>query len=246
MVLQSFRAGAAALAVLGLFPQVVNPGGGGGASTPATSSLLAGTGTANGVQAATQAQVNAYLTNAGPITTSGLNVLGPGPMILAPATGNLAGDALDVYIDSAQTGKIASISSIGVGFFANGLTVNGPASVANLSAPLIIPTGGGPTMAPGAAAGTSPTCTTVAGHNQSFVVSCTTGTATTTGTLATVTFSSALSAAPAGCQLTPRNAISAPAMTSVYTTAPSTTTFTLAVSTALTASTAYSWSVICL
>lgn len=108
------------------------------------------------------------------------------------------------------------------------------------------PTGPTPTMVAGAAAGTSPTCTSLVGTNTSFVISCTTGTSTTTGTLATVTFNPALGSAPQGCQLTSRSAATAPTATSVYTTAPSTTTWTIGVASALTASTAYSWSGICL
>jgi len=50
-----------------------------------------------------------------------------------------------------------------------------------------------PTMAAGAAAGTSPTCTSVTGNNNSMVISCTTGTATTaSATLATITFNGTL------------------------------------------------------
>jgi len=102
-----------------------------------------------------------------------------------------------------------------------------------------------PTMAPGTGAGTSPTCTSVTGNNFSGVVSCSTGTApSASATLATLTFNGGLAAPPLGCTITPRNAASASAL--VYTTAPSTSAWTIAVAgTALTGSTPYSWSYNC-
>jgi len=107
-----------------------------------------------------------------------------------------------------------------------------------------------PTMAAGAAAGTSPSCTTVTGNNNSMVLSCTTGTATTasaaSATLATVTFNGTLGAVPNGCNLMARNSATALVANDVYTTAPSSTSFTITVATsALTASTAYVWSAQC-
>jgi hypothetical protein len=104
-----------------------------------------------------------------------------------------------------------------------------------------------PTMAAGAAAGTSPTCTSVTGNNNSMVLSCTTGTSTTaSATLGTITFNGTLGTVPNGCNLMARNSASALVANDVYTTAPTSTTFTIAVATsALTASTAYSWSAQC-
>lgn len=135
--------------------------------------------------------------------------------------------------------KLWSFSTSGSATFNNSLGFGGTLFATSTTAP---------TMAAGAAAGTSPTCTSVTGNNNTMVLSCTTGTSTTaSGTLATITFNAALSPVPKGCSLTPRNAISAIAPNDVYTTAPSSTTFTIAVgTTALSASTAYSWSVICL
>ena len=108
----------------------------------------------------------------------------------------------------------------------------------------IVAGGSTPTMVAGAAAGTAPTCTTLTGFAGAGVITCTTGTATTTGTLSTITTPTAATAAQ-GCQLTPRNAAAALANTSIYTTAPTTTTWTITIGSALTASTAYSWSYIC-
>lgn len=109
-------------------------------------------------------------------------------------------------------------------------------------------TGAAPTMAAGAAAGAVPTCTTVAAtsNNQSGTLTCTTGTAPTTGTLATITFAAGIGIAPQGCHITARNAATALVAASIYTTAPSVTSWTIGVGTALILSTAYSWSYICL
>lgn len=111
----------------------------------------------------------------------------------------------------------------------------------------IIPSGSLPTMAAGAAAGTSPTCTTVTGVNMSGTISCTTGTATTTGVLATITFNPALSVAPNACLLFPANATTIiPVGSVVWTAAPSRTTWTVNVgAVALTVNNAYKWSYHC-
>jgi hypothetical protein len=118
-------------------------------------------------------------------------------------------------------------------------------TVGSVTAAQVIASGSAPTMAPGAAAGTSPTCTTITGANMAGVITCTTGTSTATGTLATITFNGTLGTAPQGCTVMPRTALTAPTATSIYTTAPSTTTWTIGVAAALTASTAYSWSYAC-
>jgi hypothetical protein len=114
---------------------------------------------------------------------------------------------------------------------------------------MLVPWGTAPAIADGAAAGTSPgTPTITAGSaDMAGVLTVTTGTASaSSATLATITFSATLNYAPKGCTLFPRNAVSAAASATVYTTAPSTTTWTIAVGTsALTDSTAYSWSYSC-
>lgn len=102
-----------------------------------------------------------------------------------------------------------------------------------------------PTMAAGAAAGTAPTCTTITGTNSYGTISCTTGTVPTTGTLATITFTDAPPIAPSGCTLQPSNALTAAAVSSVYTTTPSTASWTISVVAALTSATAYAWNYSC-
>jgi hypothetical protein len=118
----------------------------------------------------------------------------------------------------------------------------------SVSTPQIIASGGTPTLAPGTGAGTSPTCTAITGANMAGVISCTTGTATVaSATLATVSFNGTLATAPAGCRIMPSNAATAAAQLTIYTTAPSTTAWTIGIGgTALTASTAYVWSYDCI
>lgn len=136
------------------------------------------------------------------------------------------------------TGPLAVFQEAGV--TRGQLTNNG-----SYSGPGVIFTGTAPTMVAGAAAGTAPTCTSITGTNAAFVISCTTGTAPTTGTLATITFNGTLPTAPQGCSLTPRNA-AASLVTLPFTTAPSTTTWTIGIATALVLSTTYSWSGVCI
>jgi hypothetical protein len=107
--------------------------------------------------------------------------------------------------------------------------------------------GGTPTIAVGAAAGTG-AAATVAGNNVNGVISVTTGTSTTaTATLATLTFSGSLATAPQGCSLMPRNANAAAQVAMIYTTAPTSTTWTIGVAGgALPASiNSYQWSYQC-
>lgn len=108
--------------------------------------------------------------------------------------------------------------------------------------------GSSPTPSAGAAAGASPTISVSAGStNIAGVLNLTTGTSTTaSGTLVTITFRGTLTVAPLGCDFTPRNAVSALAAAMLYSTAPTTASWTMAVGgTALTASTAYSWYYAC-
>jgi hypothetical protein len=62
------------------------------------------------------------------------------------------------------------------------------------------------------------------------VISLITGTGTTaSATLTTITFNGTLATAPLGCSLTPRNANASGQVAMLYTTAPSTTTWAIAV-----------------
>jgi len=117
-----------------------------------------------------------------------------------------------------------------------------------LTAPQVVAGGAAPTTTAGAAGGSSPSCSIVSGANMAGVLSCTTGSGTTANaTLSTVTFSAGVTTAPQGCLLMPRNAASASVATTIYTTAPTTTGWTVAVgATALGASTTYSWSYHCM
>ena len=146
---------------------------------------------------------------------------------------------------SAGTGQLGVGCATGVALCVNAASTFSVDTAGNTTTPHVIIAGTAPTMAAGSAAGTSPSCATVAGHNMAGVITCNTGTATTTGTLATITFNGTIATAPQGCTLMPRSAISAAAATSVYTTAPSTTTWTIGAASALNASSAYSWYYIC-
>jgi hypothetical protein len=149
--------------------------------------------------------------------------------------GSGAGVCLATYLSSGKCGLS----------FASGS--NNAVFAGTVTAAQVVGGGSTPAIAAGAAAGTSPTVS-VSGTNMAGVITLTTGTATTaSATLATVTFNGTLGTAPQGCQLEPRNANAAAASVSTYTTAPSTTAWSVAVdATALAASTAYSWAYLCM
>ena len=154
-----------------------------------------------------------------------------------------------------QTGTQVSSSSAGNISFDASHTGDGQATIharagyflGAVTTPQTIAGGPTPTMAPGAAAGTSPACSTVTGANMAGAISCTTGTAPApSSTLATITFHGTLSTAPQGCSLMPRNAATALIVADEYTTAPTATAWTIAVgATPLAPSTTYSWSYRC-
>jgi trimeric autotransporter adhesin len=106
---------------------------------------------------------------------------------------------------------------------------------------------GTPTIAVGAAAGSGASAT-ISGNNAAGVITLITGTGTTAAaTLTTITFNGTLGTAPLGCALMSRNANASGQVAVLYTTAPSTTTWTIAVAgAALAASTnSYQWSYQC-
>lgn len=110
-----------------------------------------------------------------------------------------------------------------------------------------IPTGTVPTMAPGAAAGTSPTCTTVTGTNQSSTLTCQIGTVPTTGVIATITFSGTLTTAFNHCSVQAMNNNAALFTTAAYTTTPTTTAVTIKTdTTAPTTTQTYIWGMTCM
>jgi hypothetical protein len=106
---------------------------------------------------------------------------------------------------------------------------------------------GTPTIAVGAAAGTGASAT-ISGNNVNGVITLITGTSTVPlATLVTITFNGSVATAPQGCLLMPRNANAAGQVAMIYTTAPSSTSWTLAASGGpLAASTnSYQWSYQC-
>lgn len=232
--------------------------GGGGITTSALTGNNGGSGAASG----------STFNGSAPVTWS-YNTFGAAPLANPTFTTavSLSGGPFNVFGSTTLAYQANTVTLIGLAqatsnflndALANDVTVTFPSNgnlkigVANSNSNfriqpngLVTFTSGTPTMAPGAAAGTGPTCTSVTGGNNSGVLACTTGTAPTTGTLATITWNGTTGTAPLACQITPRNAATALTATSVYTTAPTTTSWTIAVGTALTLSTAYSWSYLC-
>ena len=202
---------------------------------------------------------------AGAASTPGLAVTG------APFTGGSATTTLpQLYVNDGAAVSTLSTAGTAVGVNApSGFTghllnmfVNGGstrfrvdylgnlfvAGTATLSSNVGFSSTAAPTVANGAGAGTSPGTPAVTGNNNAGVLTVITGTATTaSSTLATVTFSGTLGTVPQGCNLMPRNAAAALMDTSVFTTAPSSTSFTVGVgATAVSASTTLVWSYLCL
>lgn len=106
---------------------------------------------------------------------------------------------------------------------------------------------GTPTIAAGTAAGVGASVT-ISGNNVAGVISVTTGTGTlASATLATITLNGALPTAFQGCSLMPRNANTSPQVAMIYTTIPTLTTWTIAMSGgALPASiNSFQWSYLC-
>jgi hypothetical protein len=99
---------------------------------------------------------------------------------------------------------------------------------------------GTPTIAAGAAAGSGPTVS-ISGTDRRGLATITTGTATTTGTLVTITFSATLASAPKSITLTPANAATATLIADFYASSSNVTTahFTIDAATAATISTTY-------
>jgi hypothetical protein len=96
--------------------------------------------------------------------------------------------------------------------------------------------GGTPSIAAGAAAGTSPTVAVVAGSNDTRGrVNITMGTSPGTGVLATVTFASPYTVSPASLVITPATAQAGVNAVQVYVSSLSTTGFVLSVNVAGTA-----------
>ncbi len=119
-------------------------------------------------------------------------------------------------------------------------------SIAGQSIPavthLISTAASAPTIAAGAAAGSSPTVA-VTGTDLAGLISITTGTTATTGILATVTFNVTFGSAPRAILLTPANANAAGVAAKVFADVSSVTTahFTLDAGVALTDATLYKW-----
>jgi len=164
-----------------------------------------------------------------------------GCMVFISGDSAFAGELF--HVDDNGARKLI-VRRTGMEFFGN--STNLITGVQGLGSNLLTTGGSSPTMVAGAAAGTSSSCTTISGGNTSGIITCTTGSGTTTGTLATITFNGTLTLTPNGCHLQARDATTALAVSSIYTTAPSTTTWAIGVGSALAASTTYAWAYSCL
>jgi hypothetical protein len=127
-------------------------------------------------------------------------------------------------------------------------TAAGTGAICTLSLDNAFVTGGLPTVAAGAAAGTSPTVTlTNTPNDAAMTLSVLTGTGPATGTLATVTFGQTWpSSEVPKCQLSPRNANAGDLTTAKIWAASTNSTLVVHVDTAaLSATTTYLWDVLC-
>ncbi len=174
-----------------------------------------------------------YLNDGAAVTT--LSTAGTEFGINAPS--GFTGHLVNLFVNGGSTRF--RVDYLGNTFLAGTATIAGALGLSSSTAP---------TIADGTGAGTSPGTPTVTGNNNAGMITVITGTATpASSTLATVSFNGTLGTTPQGCSLMARNAATALAAATIYTTAPSSTAFTIGVSTtALTASTTYVWSYLCL
>lgn len=129
----------------------------------------------------------------------------------------------------------------------SGYTTTGQVTATRIAANQIRGQGIAPTCAVGAGAGTGATCSAT-GFNLAGVVTVNTGTVPTgAAILATLTFSTTQSTAPQACFLQPTNSSAAGNAGMVFTTAPTTTTWTIteAIS-APSASSTFTWGYLCI
>lgn len=194
----------------------------------------------------TQGSVNVgALFSSGLVRGTYLQVTGP---TLSPNGVSLpSANTLQLSTNSTAALTVTATQTIGIGTTtprnSSTLDVNGITAVAQL-----VGNSGAPTVAVGAGAGSGATAS-IAGTNLAGVVTVSTGTSTTgSSVLATITFNGTLGTAPQGCTLFPRNANAVGQVAMVYTTAPSTTIWTISVGgSAIPASTtSFIWSYACI
>ena len=158
--------------------------------------------------------------------------------------GGAPGDP-SLYLD-VPTGGHFYFRANGTGVFTISATAGGTAAANVLQAQQVTGSGAAPGITAGSAAGSGATAT-VSGTSLSGVLSVTTGAGpSASGTLATTSWTLPSTTAPQGCSLMPRNAAAAAVSGTIFTSAPSTSGWTVNVGTiALTASTNYTWSYQC-
>lgn len=167
------------------------------------------------------------------------------------AAGGIDAKTWDTYIAgnlltfrAVNDANTAAFSWMGV--TRTGMTVTNVTFGVPLYISQILPSGTGPTIAAGTAAGTSPTVS-VSGFDMDHRLTITTGTATTaSATLATISFGTAYLVTPQGCSLQPTNASASSQVSTVFPAYPASYGYTINVgTTALPANTTLTYSVHC-
>ncbi len=158
--------------------------------------------------------------------------------------GGAPGDP-SLYLD-VPTGGHFYFRANGSGVFTLSTTAGGTAAANVVQAQQVTGSGAAPGITAGSAGGTGASAT-VSGTALSGVLSVTTGTSpSSSSTLATTSWTLPSTTAPQGCALMPRNAAAAAVSGTIFTGAPSTSGWTVNVgTTALAASTNYTWSYQC-
>lgn len=215
-----------------------------------TVTSVAGISPVGGNVALTPANVGALnassnLSDLGNVTTARSN-LGLGTAAITAASAyDVAGAAAGVQAVSIPLAQMGAASGVA--------TLDSTSHLPSAQLPLVLTTqqiltsGSVPTIANGSGAGTTPGTPTISGTNVAGVITVITGTSPASiSTLATITLNGTLTTAFRGCSLFPRNSSAAGQVGMIYTTAPTSTSWTIAVAgSPLSASSTYSWSYLC-
>jgi len=188
---------------------------------------------------------------------------GVGSIGISPKTGTLSLD-FNVKVGTDQStprifGKaltsatvtkdgVALCETVGTGVSGGENCKNAEATYGRVTTRQVVASGATPRLIAGPAAGNGASCSTIVGANMDGVLTCKTGDLPmTNAALANIEFAGSTNVAPQGCSLMPRNAAAANATTTIYTTAPTNSGWSIEVGeVALKPSTTYAWSFSCL